>query len=107
MLEELSNCSQRFLREQLEKRKRNRVDVGVRSISLRNLSSADVSRTEVKQYWNRTSLVYIFYHFLVSLALNWQIQKPLRTIRRYGGSTSIENPWPEDEFADRGSLEAR
>eukprot|EP00434_Breviolum_minutum_P002803 symbB.v1.2.002464.t1/scaffold99.1/size346285/20 len=29
------------------------------------------------------------------------------TIRRYGGSTSIENPWPEDEFADRGSLEAR
>ena len=30
-----------------------------------------------------------------------------RTIRRYGGSTSTENPWPEDEFADKGSLEAR
>eukprot|EP00438_Fugacium_kawagutii_P029292 Skav207991 [mRNA] locus=scaffold1203:65551:77375:+ [translate_table: standard] len=29
------------------------------------------------------------------------------TIRRYGGSTSKDNPWPEDDFADKGSLEAR
>eukprot|EP00435_Cladocopium_sp_Y103_P070987 s205_g36.t1 len=28
-------------------------------------------------------------------------------IRRYGGSTDADNPWPEDEFADHGSLEAR
>lgn len=29
------------------------------------------------------------------------------TIRRYGGSTDADNPWPEDEFKDQGSLEAR
>lgn len=28
-------------------------------------------------------------------------------IRRFGGSTSVENPWPEDELMDLGSMEGR
>ena len=30
-----------------------------------------------------------------------------RTVRRYGGSTSVDTPWPDEDALDRSSLEAR
>ena len=82
----------------LEKRKRNRVYVGVKSTSLRTAEQRS-SNIGIGHHW------CTYYFFAVP---SFELANPEpRTIRRYGGSTSTENPWPEDEFADKGSLEAR